>query len=88
MDRAEQERLNRIAKRHCAIMHEGPRMHLSDGDRRNDCAGYADCLDRFIAQHCQRGDASGHCPATCSGYSPARVEVQLSSNLGVTHGGV
>ena len=54
------ERLNRIAKRHAALLYDGPRMLLGPGDRRNECARYAECLDRFIAAFCQHGDRDGH----------------------------
>lgn len=81
------QRLDRIAKRHAALLYDGPRMLAGDGDRREDCARYGACLDRFVAAFCQRGDRPGHCPEGCSGYARSVVEAPVPvSNLGVVHG--
>ena len=77
-----------LAKRE-ALAYEGPQMLLGAGDRRDDCAHYRACLDRFVAAYCQRGDADAHCSPTCAGFRPADpVEVVMVSSLGVIHGGV
>lgn len=86
LSRADAEAEARRRKRFEAIAYDGPAMlrSASHDERRNtDCVHYAGCLDRFVARHCQRGDAHAHCPSPCAYYQreDIRRDARISSSL-------
>lgn len=86
LSRADAEAEARRRKRFEAIAYDGPQMarSASHDERRNtDCVHYAGCLDRFVARHCQRGDAHAHCPTPCAYYQreDIRRDARISSSL-------
>lgn len=69
--KADSEAEARREKRIESIAYEGPQMVrvARHSERRNtDCVRYSQCLDRFIARHCQRGEANAECPQPCEAY--------------------
>lgn len=74
--KADTEAEARRTKRAAAVAYEGPammRVKRETTGRRTDCVNYSSCLDRFVAVHCQRGEANADCPSACSYYEHERL---------------